>query len=124
MNFQPPSPEVIRRFRATVRPDAGEMRVFYGKAKDPHLVWAKEMGHGINTQPSFFAHELVNPRPKSLFQQRMLDRKESHYASHQVAPLGMSHNQEKNLPKGLHKYEFTFGIPTELGKKLSIYIVH
>lgn len=111
---RPPSPEVIRRFRATVRPDAGEMRIFYGKAKDPHLVWAKQMGHGISTQPSFFAHELVNPRPKSLFQQRMLDRKEDHYASHQVAPLGKSHDQNKNLPRGLNKYEFTFGIPTEL----------
>lgn len=112
---QPPSPEVIRRFRATVRPDAGEMRVFYGKAQDPHLVWAKEMSHGINTQPSFFAHELVNPRPKSLFQQRKIDKKEGLYASHVRAPLGRSHNQEAGLPKGLDKYEFTFGIPTELG---------
>lgn len=91
------------------------MRVFYGKAKDPILNLTKEMNHGISTQPSFFASELVNPRPKSLFQQRMLDRKENHYFSHQVAPLGRSHNQENNLPKGLKKYEFTFGIPTELG---------
>ncbi|WAR11450.1 EFHB-like protein [Mya arenaria] len=111
---RPPSPEVIRKFRATVRPDAGEMRVFYGRAKDPHRVWATEMNHGISTQPSFFAKELVNPRPKSLFQQRMLDRKEGHYASHITAPLGRSHNQATGLPPGLNKYEFTFGIPTEL----------
>ncbi|KAL4217128.1 hypothetical protein ACF0H5_023582 [Mactra antiquata] len=111
---RPPSPDVIRRFRSTVRPDAGEMRVFYGKAKDPHMIWAKQMNHGINTQPSFFASELVNPRPKSLFQQRKLDRKESHYASHQKAPLGTSHNQDPHLPKGLDKYQFTFGLPTEL----------
>ncbi|KAH3753989.1 hypothetical protein DPMN_188646 [Dreissena polymorpha] len=91
------------------------MRVFYGKARDPHLVQAKEMAHGISTQPSFFAKELVNPRPKSLFQQRKLDRKEAHYASHISAPLGRSHNQETGLPKGLDKYQFTFGIPTELG---------
>lgn len=94
------------------------MRVFYGRAKDPHQVWAKEMNHGINTQPSFFAKELVNPRPKSLFQQRKLDRKEAHYASHIRAPLGQSHNQQTGLPKGLNKYEFTFGIPTELGMNL------
>lgn len=111
---RPPSPEVIRRFRATVRPDAGEMRVFYGKANDPHLVKAKNMAHGIHTQPSFFAKDLCNPRPKSLFQQRMLDRKEAHYASHIVAPLGKSHNQAVGLPKGLNPLEFTFGIPTEL----------
>jgi len=111
---RPPTADVVRKFRATVRPDAGEMRVFYGRAADPHQVWAKEMNHGINTQPSFFARELVNPEPKSLFQQRKLDRKEAHYASHITAPLGTSHNQQSGLPKGLHKYEFTFGIPTEL----------
>jgi len=77
------------------------------------------MSHGINTQPSFFAHELVNPRPKSLFQQRMIDKKEGLYATHVRAPLGCSHNQEIGLPKGLDKYGFTFGIPTELGKNVS-----
>ena len=114
--LQPPSPDVIRRFRATVRPDAGEMRIFYGKASDPHLVWAKNMSHGITTQPSYFAKDLCNPRPKSLFQQGTIDRKEAHYASHIVAPLGRSHNQAAGLPKHLNPVEFTFGIPTELGK--------
>ena len=114
--MQPPSADVIRRFRATVRPDAGEMRIFYGKASDPHLVWAKNMAHGIRTQPSFFAKDLCNPRPKSLFQQRMIDRKEGHYSSHIRAPLGRSHNQASGLPRGLNPVDFTFGIPTELGK--------
>ena len=50
--FQPPSADVIRRFRATVRPDAGQMRVFYGKADDPHRKWAADMTHGINTYPT------------------------------------------------------------------------
>ena len=90
--------------------------MFYGRANDPYLVHAKNMTHGIGTQPSFFAKDLCNPRPKSLFQQRMIDRKEGHYASHIVAPLGRSHNQAVGLPKGLNPVEFTFGIPTELGK--------
>lgn len=111
---RPPSPDVIRRFRSTMRPDAGEMRIFYGKAKDPQLVWAKEMTHGINTHPSQFANELVNPRPKTLFQQRTLDRKENLYSSHKRAPLGIAHDQSVGLPKGLNKYEFTFGLPTAL----------
>lgn len=71
---QPPSPEVIRKFRATVRPDAGQMRVFYGTAYDPHRQWAVEMTHGVNTHPSSSAKEVVNPDPKSLFTQRILDR--------------------------------------------------
>ncbi|XP_060065621.1 EF-hand domain-containing family member B-like [Ylistrum balloti] len=111
---RPPSADVIRRFRATLRPDAGQMRVFYGKASDPHRQWAKDMCHGINTQSSANAGELANPDPKTLFQQKKLDRKELIYASHLKAPLGTSHNQIPCLPKGLNKDEFTFGIPTEL----------
>lgn len=111
---RPPSPDIIRRFRATVRPDAGQMRVFYGKADDPHLKWAAEMTHGINTTSSATSGELVNPYPKTLFNQRKLDRKEKIYASHVRAPLGVSHDQSHGLPKGLNRDQFTFGIPTEL----------
>jgi len=91
------------------------MRVFYGKASDPHLKWAAEMTHGINTNPSSTSKELVNPDPNSLFQQRTVDRREKIYASHIRAPLGISHDQGPGLPRGLDKEEFIFGIPTELG---------
>lgn len=111
---RPPSPDVIRRFRATLRPDAGQMRVFYGKASDPHRQLATEMCHGISTQSSANAGELANPHQKTLFQQKTLARKELVYASHLRAPLGTTHNQTPCLPKGLNKDEFTFGIPTEL----------
>jgi len=111
---RPDSPEIIRRFRATFRPDAEKRMVFYGKAYDPHLKWAEEMRHGVNTHPSFTAGERVNPPPKTLFQQRCLDRKEKHYASHVKAPLGVSHDQRPGLPPGLNPLGFTFGIPTEL----------
>ncbi|KAL3855117.1 hypothetical protein ACJMK2_014346 [Sinanodonta woodiana] len=109
---RPPSPEVIRKFRATVRPDAGQMRVFYGRAYDPHRQWAQEMTHGINTQPSFTAGEFINPNPKSLFQQRFIDRKERVYSSHVHGPLGRTHTPD--LPVYIHPYQFTFGVPTEL----------
>ncbi|XP_005099769.1 EF-hand domain-containing family member B [Aplysia californica] len=111
---RPPSPDVIRKFRATVRPDAGQMRVFYGKAYDPHRQWAVEMTHGVNTQPSSSSKETVNPPPNTLFQQRIIDRKEGCYQSHIRAPLGKSHDQAHGLPKGLDKTQFTFGIPTQL----------
>lgn len=92
------------------------MKVFYGKANDPHLKWANEMTHGICIKPSATAKELANPDPKTLFQQKKLERKENIYASHLKAPLGTSHNQIPGLPRGLDKEGFTFGIPTELGK--------
>lgn len=111
---RPPSPDVIRRFRATVCPDAGQMRVFYGRAEDPHRQWAAEMTHGVNTKSSATSGELVNPDPKTLFNQRKFDRKEDIYASHVRAPLGVSHDQRKGLPRGLNRDQFTFGIPTEL----------
>ena len=99
-----------------MRPDAGQMRVFYGKAHDPHLKWAADMTHGINTTSSDTSGQLVNPYPKTLFNQRKFDRKEKIYASHVRAPLGVSHDQSHGLPRGLNRDQFTFGIPTELGK--------
>ncbi|KAK3735039.1 hypothetical protein RRG08_001829 [Elysia crispata] len=113
-NNRPSSPEVIRKFRATVRPDAGQMRIFYGKAYDPHRQWAMDMSHGVNTQPSSSTKEAVNPTLKTLFQQKILDRKESCYQSHIRAPLGKSHNQASGLPKGLNPTSFAFGMPTQL----------
>ncbi|CAC5414683.1 EF-hand domain-containing family member B [Mytilus coruscus] len=106
-NDRPPSADII------INPD-GQMRVFYGRAQDPHLQWAAEMTHGINTTSSNTAGELANPPPKTLFNQRKLDRKENIYASHIRAPLGISHEQSHGLPKGLNRDQFTFGIPTEL----------
>jgi len=111
---RPPSPDVIRKFRATVRPDAGQARVFYGKAYDPHRQWAADMTHGVKTQSSSTSKECVNPCPNTLFQQRILDRKESCYHSHVKAPLGKSHDQTSGLPSGLDKRSFTFGVPTQL----------
>lgn len=113
-NERPPSPDVVRKFRATVRPDAGQMRVFYGKANDPHLQWAKGMTHGLSTQASSTSKECVNPVAKTLFNQKILDRKEASYHSHIKAPLGKSHDQATGLPKGLDKDQFTFGIPSKL----------
>lgn len=110
---RPDSPDIIRRFRSTFRPDAGQKRVFYGKAFDPHLQWAEDMRHGVNTHPSFTAGELANPRPKTLFQQRLMDKKEGLYATHVRAPLGSSHDQSRGMPKTLDPLKFTFGIPTE-----------
>ncbi|XP_064646873.1 EF-hand domain-containing family member B-like [Lineus longissimus] len=109
---RPSTPEPVSRFRASGRPDAGQMRVFYGKAYDPHQRWAIEMRHGVNTQPSMTSGELANPPPKTLFQQKMLDKKQSQYFSLKKGPLGKSHDQRPGLPKGLDPNRVMFGIKT------------
>ena len=114
--FQPESPPVILRFRATVRPEAGKPRVFYGRANDPQRQWARDMVHGAMTNPSGKAGELLNPHPKTRFQQAIQDKKDSMYASNQRAPLGRYPSQKDGLPNHLDPLHFTFGVATELGK--------
>ncbi|MGH0127481.1 UNVERIFIED_CONTAM: hypothetical protein FKN15_046816 [Acipenser sinensis] len=47
---RPDTPPVVRKFLNTTRPDAGAMRVFYGKANDPDE--AQYLVHGVRTRPS------------------------------------------------------------------------
>ena len=96
-----------------MRPDAGKTRVFYGRANDPHRQWAAEMTHGVIAEPSILAGDLLNPRPKTMFSQTLLDKRENIYDSHKKAPLGKSHDQSHGLPDHLDPLRFTFGIPTE-----------
>ncbi|XP_067933716.1 EF-hand domain-containing family member B-like [Watersipora subatra] len=110
---RPTSPDTIRRFRATFAPDAGKRRVFYGKALDPHLQWAERMTHGVNTQPSDTAGDMVNPPLKPLFKQHQIDKIESGlYKSKQTGPLGKSHNQAVGFPKGYPWKDLTYGVVT------------
>ncbi|KAK6165768.1 hypothetical protein SNE40_022627 [Patella caerulea] len=115
-NKRPESPDVVRRFRASLQPEAGRKRIFYGKAGDPHLQWADNMAHGVSTQSSENSGVLLNPKPKTLYRQRLEDRKEDLYASHIRAPLGKSHDQSPGLPvqHTQHPDFFTFGIATEI----------
>ena len=99
-----------------MRPDAGKTRVFYGKAHDPHLLWAHDMTHGLHTHPSVVAGNLLNPQPISKFQQKKANKKESIYASHLRAPIGKSHDQKQGLPAKMNTDDFTFGIQTHKGK--------
>lgn len=108
---RPLSPESVRRMRATLRPEAGVPRVFYGKTYDPHLRWAAEMVHGVPLQYSYTAGELCNPDPQSLFKYKMNQKKEQIYASH-YRPLGKSHDQSVGFPRGFDFNSKTFGIRT------------
>ncbi|EDO30325.1 predicted protein [Nematostella vectensis] len=103
-------PENVRKFRATTQPFVGSERVFHGRANDPNI--AAQIVHGVNTRPSLWAEDLVNPTRKSLFAQRMLEKKEGLYASHKNAPLGECHNQVPNLPEGTDIYKACYGVKT------------
>lgn len=70
------------------------------------------MRHGVSTHPSLLAGDLVNPYPKTNFQQHVIDRKERNYGSHVRAPLGVSYDQTPGLPPNLDPLQFTFGNPT------------
>ncbi|XP_071791853.1 EF-hand domain-containing family member B-like [Asterias amurensis] len=103
------TPDQVKKFRNFTQAEPQVRRVFYGKALDPDI--ASTVTHGVKTKPSVFAGELVNTDPKSLFTQRLADKKESSlYLSKQKAPLGRSHDQSPGLPKGMDKYQATFGI--------------
>ncbi|XP_019618184.1 PREDICTED: EF-hand domain-containing family member B-like [Branchiostoma belcheri] len=112
----PPSrvrtPKVVKKYINTTRPEAGMTRVFYGKAGDEFLTRAAEMRHGLSTKPSLTAGQLTNPWPKTLFQHRLLDKRESLYSSHQKAPLGRTHDQTPNIPSWFQPETTTCGVKT------------
>jgi len=105
---RPMRPETVRKFRGTTQPEAGQERVFYGRANDPDI--ASQILHGVSTKTSLVAGDLVNPTRKSLFSQRMLDKKESLYASRKNAPLGCCHDQRPGLPKGVGPTDVMYGV--------------
>lgn len=61
---------------------------------------------------------LVNPPPKTCFQQKLKEKKESVYLSSREAPLGKCHDLASRLPKGLDLANTTFGVGTIRGTKL------
>ncbi len=58
------------------------------------------------------AEDLINPLPKTKFEQVCVNQQEAIYNSKQKAPLGSSHNQSPGLPSGLNPLSTSFGIKT------------
>ncbi|XP_070583354.1 EF-hand domain-containing family member B [Erythrolamprus reginae] len=111
----PITPPVVKKFRNTSNPLTGKERVFYGRANDPDI--ASYLTHGITTSLSENASSLINPPPKTYFQQKIKEKKESVYLSCCQAPLGKSHDQSLRLPKGLDVNNTRFG--TTVKKEIS-----
>ncbi|XP_058038009.1 EF-hand domain-containing family member B [Ahaetulla prasina] len=112
---RPITPPVVKKFRNTSNPPTGKERVFYGRANDPDI--ASYLTHGITTILSENASSLANPPPKTYFQQKIKEKKESVYLSNRQAPLGKSHDQSLRLPKGLDVNNTQFG--TTVKKEIS-----
>uniref|UniRef100_A0A8C0EQ22 EF-hand domain-containing protein n=1 Tax=Bubo bubo TaxID=30461 RepID=A0A8C0EQ22_BUBBB len=104
---RPITPATVRKFRNTTNPAPGVERIFYGRADGPDI--AAHLTHGIESCSSLSAASLINPLPKTDFQQRIQDKKEAIYFSNRQASLGRSHDQSCMLPKGLDIINTTFG---------------
>ncbi|KAH0627330.1 hypothetical protein JD844_002907 [Phrynosoma platyrhinos] len=107
---RPVTPPVVKKFRNTSNPPTGRERIFYGRANDPDI--ASRLTHGIKSIPSESVGSLANPPPKTCFQQKLKEKKESIYLSSREAPLGKSHDQSLRLPKGLDVNNTPFGVAT------------
>ncbi|NXT81158.1 EFHB protein, partial [Zapornia atra] len=104
---RPITPNTVRKFRNTTNPAPGVERIFYGRAGDPDI--AAHLTHGIASRSSPSAASLINPLPKTYFQQKIQDKKEAIYFSNRQAPLGKSHDPSSMLPEGLDIINTTFG---------------
>ncbi|KAM6142957.1 LOW QUALITY PROTEIN: EF-hand domain-containing family member B [Phoenicopterus ruber ruber] len=104
---RPVTPTTVRKFRNTTNPAPGVERIFYSRADDPGI--AAHLTHGTESRSSLSAASLINPLPKTIFQQKIQDKKEAIYFSNRQASLGRSHDQSSMLPKGLDIINTTFG---------------
>ena len=53
---------------------------------------------------------VINPPPKTIYQQRLHQLSEAGYSTNQKAPLGRSHDQSPGLPNCLDIGNATFGV--------------
>ncbi|KAM7382980.1 hypothetical protein PAMP_002670 [Pampus punctatissimus] len=108
----PPTPPVVRKFRNSIQPEPGTIRVHQGKANDPDV--ASSLVHGISTKSSLKDRGILSPPQNTLFQQKLQELSEAVYASKQKAPLGRSHDQRTGLPTWYND-KTTFGVKTVKG---------
>ncbi|NXF00812.1 EFHB protein, partial [Smithornis capensis] len=102
------TPTAVKKFRNTTDPGPGAKTIFYGTADDLDI--ATHLTHGIKTYSSFNVGSLINPIPKTNFQEKLQDMKEAIYSSNREAPLGRTHDHSSMLPEGLDIINTTFGI--------------
>ncbi|XP_072316900.1 EF-hand domain-containing family member B [Eucyclogobius newberryi] len=92
---KPQTPPEVRKFRHSNQPEAGEIRVHHGKARDPDV--ASTLVHGVSTKASLSSSDLLNPPKSSVFQEKLQELREAVYTSRQRAPLGRSQSGQLQL---------------------------
>ncbi|KAM5157314.1 EF-hand domain-containing family member B [Mantella aurantiaca] len=107
------TPPVVQKFLNTRRSKPGARTVFYGKANDPDV--ENYIVHGVSTHSSLSAGSLINTPSRTLFQQKLIERREALYSSHSRTPLGRSHDQTTAFPPTMSVSEITFGRKYERG---------
>ncbi|KAG9476173.1 hypothetical protein GDO78_002976 [Eleutherodactylus coqui] len=107
LDSRPTTPPVVQKFLNSRRPNPGAQTIFYGKANDPKK--ENYIVHGVSTRPSLSAGSLINLPLKTLFQQKLLEKKESLYSSARRTPLGKSYDQAAAFPANINFNNTTFG---------------
>ncbi|KAM4026931.1 EF-hand domain-containing family member B isoform 2-T2 [Anomaloglossus baeobatrachus] len=107
INTRSTTPPVVQKFLNSRRPNPGVRTISYGKANDPRK--ENDIIHGVSTRPSLSAGSLINAPLKTLFQQKLLEKKESIYASARQTPLGKSYDQAAAFPANINFNETIFG---------------
>uniref|UniRef100_A0A665UGM4 EF-hand domain-containing protein n=1 Tax=Echeneis naucrates TaxID=173247 RepID=A0A665UGM4_ECHNA len=109
---EPSTPLTVRKFRNSIHPEPGAIRVHPGRANDPDV--ATTLVHGVRTKSSLTSKNLLNPPQKTLFQNKVQELSEAVYTSSRKAPLGRSRDQHMGLPT-CYNEETTFGVKTVKG---------
>ncbi|XP_068094782.1 EF-hand domain-containing family member B [Hyperolius riggenbachi] len=117
---RPATPPVVQKFLNTRRSNPGVRTIFYGKANDPDV--ENYIVHGVSTRPSLSAGALINTPPKTLFQQRLIEKRESLYSSHRQTPLGKSHDQAVAFPSTVNVNKMVFGRKYERGLSAGVLV--
>ncbi|XP_053083801.1 EF-hand domain-containing family member B isoform X1 [Pangasianodon hypophthalmus] len=102
------TPPVVRKFLNSTHPEPGKIRAFFGKADDPDI--ASTLVHGISTGSSINAGPVINPPPKTRYQERLRELREATYGGRQKAPIGRTQVMGPGLPNGLDPEKTTFGV--------------
>nr|XP_015805272.2 EF-hand domain-containing family member B [Nothobranchius furzeri] len=108
----PPTPPDVKKYRNSILPEPGAIRVHHGKANDPDV--ASTLVHGIRTKRSDTIERLFHP-PENSFQQKLEELNKS--ASRKNAQLGRSREQHGGLP-AWYDEKTTFGVKTIKGQSI------
>ncbi|XP_049323534.1 EF-hand domain-containing family member B [Astyanax mexicanus] len=109
---RPVTPPMVKKFLSSNRPEPGAIRVFVGRANDPDI--ASSLVHGISTRSSITAGSLVNPLPKTRYQEKLRELQEVTYNSKRKAPLERACVNGPGLPEWVDPERTAFGVKTSI----------